>query len=433
MPGASEVEYYIYLRDKFSRPLNNINKNLDQTGSKVSGFGKMAKIAFTGLVAAGIGRMALSVIKLGADLEQTEVSFSVMLGSMEKAKTMIAGINEFANVTPFSNETLLESAKLMMNFGIESEQVMGNLKMLGDVAGGDANKMKLITLAFSQVNAAGKLMGQDLLQLINAGFNPLQEISRTTGQSLSDLKDQMSAGGISFQMVSDAFKTATSEGGRFFQMMEKQSKTAAGMWSTFTGKLSFAAAEVGRKFIPKIVEGLSAVTPLIDGFGTKTIEIIDRIAKHWHFITESFAGLKESFFGVWESVKKLLESMGLLSEKGDNIKGTFENLKAVLTPIVTVLRLIAKAFSWVIDGVSETIEMFKLWYVQGGAFKELVDFYIIKPLKAVGHIFDWVKGLLDDQDKHAQALAERERKRKKWEESAEGTAFLKSKGLLNDR
>lgn len=90
---------------------------------------------------------------------------------------------------------------------------------------GNADRFQHLALAFAQVSAAGKLTGQDLLQMVNAGFNPLQEISKKTGKSISELKDDMADGAISVKMVEDAMKGATSEGGRFFGGMEKASKT----------------------------------------------------------------------------------------------------------------------------------------------------------------------------------------------------------------
>src|SRR5690606_25401177 len=94
-------------------------------------------------------------------------------------------------------------------------------KAIGDIAMGDANKMNSLTLAYSQMTSTGKLMGQDLLQMINAGFNPLNEISKKTGKSIGDLKKEMEQGKISANMVEKAFIGATSEGGQFYMMAEK--------------------------------------------------------------------------------------------------------------------------------------------------------------------------------------------------------------------
>ena len=100
--------------------------------------------------------------------------------------------------------------------------------MLGDVSQGNKERFDSLTLAFAQVGSAGKLSGQDLLQFVNAGFNPLNEISKMTGESMAELKERMSAGGVSAEEVAEAFKHATSEGGQFYQAMEHRAKPLTG-------------------------------------------------------------------------------------------------------------------------------------------------------------------------------------------------------------
>ena len=103
--------------------------------------------------------------------------------------------------------------------------VVPTLKMLGDIAGADQNKLNGLALVFGQIQSTGRLMGQDLLQLINQGFNPLTEISKQTGMSVADLKKAMEKGAISADMVTLAFKSATSAGGLFYGNLEAQSQT----------------------------------------------------------------------------------------------------------------------------------------------------------------------------------------------------------------
>lgn len=67
---------------------------------------------------------------------------------------------------------LIEAQKTIMSFGIEGEQAFGMLKRIGDAAMGDKQKMQSLAPTFSQ--GAGKLQGQDLMQMITAGFNPLK-------------------------------------------------------------------------------------------------------------------------------------------------------------------------------------------------------------------------------------------------------------------
>jgi len=218
------------IRDAVEKLGSKVNEVKSKVKSSVDSMGSSIKGLIGGFAAfAGIK----SFLKLGSDMEQTNISFEVMLGDAERAKKLVSELQAFANVTPFTSKETAEAAKMLLNFGVAQDKVIPNLKILGDAAGGNSEKFQTMTYAFAQVMSTGRLMGQDLMQLINAGFNPLQEISRKTGRSLADLKKDVEGGKISSEMVRNAFISATSEGGRFYKMMEKQSHTVAGMWSTF--------------------------------------------------------------------------------------------------------------------------------------------------------------------------------------------------------
>ena len=236
----------------------------------------MAGLLLNPLVLAGIaGGKALS---LGIEAEMQKTSFEVILGSKEAAKGLIGEIAEYAKKTPYQKLGLGDAAKTMLGFGMAQDKIMPNLKAIGDVAMGDANKMKSLTLAFAQMSSAGKLNGQDLNQMINAGFNPLGEISKKTGKSIGQLKDEMAKGAISSKMVESAFISATSKGGKFNGMADKMSKTLGGRWSTMLDNISekflllFGAIEpVASLFLDMANYGLEAVSSGIS-FLTKKLK-----------------------------------------------------------------------------------------------------------------------------------------------------------------
>jgi hypothetical protein len=141
------------------------------------------------LVAAAAGAVSLfSAIKKGMELEDVEIQFGTMLGSDKAGAKMIQDIQEMAARTPMTSGGLQRATQTMMQFGVETEGILDTLRQLGDVAGGNENRLQHLALAFGQVKSTGRLMGQDLLQMINVGFNPLQVISEKTGRSMKDLK-----------------------------------------------------------------------------------------------------------------------------------------------------------------------------------------------------------------------------------------------------
>lgn len=132
-----------------------------------------------------------------------------------------------------------------------------HIKNAGRCSGGNQEKLNSMTLAFGQMSSTGRLMGQDLNQMINAGFNPLQTISENTGISMGRLKDQMEDGQISLKMVEEAFKLATGTGGRFNGMMEKVSQSARGRLSTAMDGITSKLTDWGEKYVVPIIGNLA--------------------------------------------------------------------------------------------------------------------------------------------------------------------------------
>lgn len=210
---------------------------------------------------AGIG----VVSKMGMEAEKTATAFKVLVGSETEAAKMLGELNKYADNTLWDRSTTQEAAKTMLGFGVSTQSVVGDLKMLGDVAMGDKNKLSQLALVFGQISAAGKLQGQDLLQLINAGYNPLLDISAQTGKSVAQLKDEMSKGLITFDMVRAAFQRATGEGGKFSNMTEQIAQTSYGAFEQLKGKLLGTLLELYDVIQPLVIPAISTLGKLLDG------------------------------------------------------------------------------------------------------------------------------------------------------------------------
>ena len=188
-------------------------------------------------------------IKAAFDFETARTSFAGLLNSIDKSKKHIEDLRRFAARTPLTFDDLQQASKLLLSFGMSVNDVMPSLKMLGDISMGNAQKFQGLALVFAQVKAAGKLMGQDLLQMINQGFNPLTIIAQKTGKSVSELRDIMSKGGISFEMVAEAMRLATTEGGLFNNAMEDAAQTGNGLLSTLQDEWMDALRTFGNELM----------------------------------------------------------------------------------------------------------------------------------------------------------------------------------------
>lgn len=203
--------------------------------SAVSSAAKVAAqasiVAITGITAA-MGGLTVAGVKYNASIETYQTSFEVMTGSAEKAAEVIDELKRVGAETPFELPELADTTQLLMNYGFTADEAMDKMMMLGDISQGSADKMSRIATAYGQMSSAGKVQLEDIKQMIEAGFNPLQEISESTGESMESLYDRISNGTLSVDEITASMERATSEGGKYFQSMEKQSKTFEGQMST---------------------------------------------------------------------------------------------------------------------------------------------------------------------------------------------------------
>lgn len=277
----------------------NAKKFTQSVATNVTNVGKRILSLTAGVTGLGaaIGGIAGSVsvfrtlgeaIKQAANIETLTTSFEVLLQSGEKAVAMLKELEDFANATPFKMENLAQGAKTLLSFGIASEDILPLLRQLGDVSQGNAQNFQSLTLAFGQMSSAGRLMGQDLLQMINVGFNPLQEISKRTGENMAVLKDRMSKGAVSIEEVRQAFTDATSEGGQFFDMMQKQSQTTLGLISTLRGSWDLLLQKLGTPVTNAIKPALDILIARLSDAQDAAAKIGERLGEGLSLVLEAW-------------------------------------------------------------------------------------------------------------------------------------------------
>lgn len=229
--------------------------------------GKLKQMSGMLLGGMGLKELASRVISVRAEFESMETSLKVLLGGNEERLSNIMGqIKEYALASPLNTKDMVGAVQMMTSFGIEAEKSIDYLKAIGDVSMGDAGKFNSLALAFSQMSSAGKLMGQDLMQMVNAGFNPLEEISRKTGKSIGELKNEMSKGAITSKMVQDAFISATSAGGKFYGMASEGAKTLNGQISMLQESFDNMFNEIGSKGEGVVMNAVKAATYLVENY-----------------------------------------------------------------------------------------------------------------------------------------------------------------------
>lgn len=252
------------LRDEYALYNDNAKEIVESNnGIAISWKKALAVIGGAGVLKA----LGSEMIRVRGEFQSMQTAIETMVGK-DVAGQLIPQIKELAKISPLTMSDMVGAEKMMLGFNIQAEDTIKYLKAISDISMGESSKFNSLTLAFSQMSAAGKLMGQDLNQMINAGFNPLQIISEKTGKSIATLKDEMSKGAVSAEMVQQAFIDATSAGGKFYNMSENASKTINGQLSMMQDALDSVFNELGTKSESVIMDGIQMTTSLIQNYET---------------------------------------------------------------------------------------------------------------------------------------------------------------------
>lgn len=278
-------------------PLKRMNESIDNLKSD------LFKV---GVALAGAGAAIGFFAKKAGNMEQAEIAFETMLGSVEKAKILLGEITKFAQTTPFQLTELVDTSKKLLAFGFAANDVIPVLTTLGNISAGvGKDKLPQLLLAFGQVRAATRLTGMELRQFTEAGVPLLGELAKQLNVSEAQVQQMVSNGAVSFGMVKQALDGLASGGGRFNNLMAKQSKTLLGQWSNLVDLLEITSIEIGKQLIPvllPLIKQFSAfVTQNKDLIKTRTVEFLKAILNIAIPLGQKLLGIASALFQVADS------------------------------------------------------------------------------------------------------------------------------------
>lgn len=297
---------------------------------------------------------AFQSLNLAAQLQQTQALFSSLIGDAQAGKRLVMELQQMAATTPVTTSALQNAARTLLQFGVRANEVTGLLRILGNITAGDSERMGRLALAFGQMRTAGKLMGQDLLQMINAGFNPLKVISQRTGRDITALREDMRRGAITADMVTEAFREVGGEGGRLGNVLQDMSKTTLGALRNLTANLEILGQRLGAVVSEALGLGqiLSNVTDVVRGFG----EVVE--SPRSNFLGQLLTELGMGFRFVHDIIRDSVETIQRILNETSGIERLFLAFRtglAIPAAIVGVLRAIGEWFSSTIPFVRELI------------------------------------------------------------------------------
>lgn len=279
---AKEIDNLGKESDDSAKQVKNLSNNMndaDGASKKLGdGFtvlkGTMANLASQAIskIVDGFKELVGGAVDYQKSMEYYTTSFTVMTGSADKASETVKKLADIGATTPFDMPQLADATSLLMNFGFSADDAVDSMMMLGDISQGNADKLNSIARAYGKMNSAQKVTLEDINMMIDAGFNPLQEISEKTGESMQSLYDRISKGKMSVDEITESMKRSTSEGGKYFQSMDAQSQTLDGRLSTLSDTINSKLGEALQPILQKAAdEWIPNVTNAIDNMDIDSV------------------------------------------------------------------------------------------------------------------------------------------------------------------
>jgi tape measure domain-containing protein len=313
-------------------------RGLKNAEMKTKRFAKAAKWAVAG-IAVGIAAIGVASVKAAAEMESMTTQFEVMLGSAEKANALMEKLKKFSAATPFQLPDLVRGTQTLISFGVAEEDVIDRLRMLGDAALGNTEKLKGLILAYGKVQTKGKVSMEEINMIAERGVPIIGTLQKQLGVTEQQFFKLVSAGKIGRKEITQAFKTMTSEGGVFFKGMEKASQDLNGLISTLKDNLTLVAAEIGNALLPLMKSLAKTLIELVQGPLGDLIETLVGVLVP---ILEILTPLINMVLGAIAPLNKILEILARLI--GKLLAGAMKIIAPLMELIAEVVGVIAGAY-----------------------------------------------------------------------------------------
>lgn len=248
------------------------SKQIEESGMSIEQmFGRLAKGA--ALFGAGFSasQFIKDMINVRGEFQKTQMAFETMLGSKEKADTLMTQMVQTAAKTPFDLQGVANGAKQLLAYGTAAEDVNDTLIRLGNIASGLSIPLGDLVYLYGTTQTQGRLFTQDVRQFMGRGIPLVKELATMLGKTEEEINKMVTAGKIGFPEVEKVIKKMTDEGGQFYNLMEKQSETLSGQISNLGDAWDGMLNSIGEE-----TQGVSSATI---SMATGVIENYERVGK----------------------------------------------------------------------------------------------------------------------------------------------------------
>ena len=248
---------------------SSMAKKIEDSGASIDGMINRITTAAAGMLTAfSAQQFASKVMSVRGEFQQLEVAFTTMLGSAEKANTLMDQLVKTAATTPFDLKSVSEGAKQLLAYGTQADEVNGTLIRLGDIAAGLSIPLNDLVYLYGTTMTQGRMFTQDLRQFQGRGIPIADELAKIFGVTKDKVGELVTAGKVGAAEVQQAIENMTNAGSRFGGLMEAQSHTITGQISNIEDAIDSMFNDIGKANEGIINTGLGTVSTLVENWQT---------------------------------------------------------------------------------------------------------------------------------------------------------------------
>lgn len=276
---VGDIQRYVVAQQQAERATSKSSDSLTDLLKKGAA---LAGITFG---AEKIRELGMEIVRVHGEMQQLNIAFSTMLKSQEKADTLMSGLKTFATDTPFGLMDSAKGAKQLLAYGTTAENIIGDLKMLGNVASGVSAPLGDIVYLYGTLRSQGRAYAVDIRQFSGRGIPIYAELAKVLKVNVDQVNELVSAGKVGFPEVEQAFKNMTSGGGMFEGLMEKQTASVTGQIEKLKDNIQFMFDAIGTSSEGAIYGAIDGASTLVENYETVGKVLLGLIATYGAYKT----------------------------------------------------------------------------------------------------------------------------------------------------
>jgi tape measure domain-containing protein len=282
---------------------------IDKIGARFALIQTAANLATTGVlkIVQGIGQFAASAV----EMETLTLQLEGFTGGAKQADAAFAQFIEIAAASPFDLKQVANAAKIMMAFGMSTEEAVQATEQLAVVSAATGGDINLLGRNMGQIVAQGRAYTRDLTQFAIQGVPIWDSLADVTGKSVVALKEMAAEGKITGTEVTAALKSMTAEGTSFREIADRMQETFAGRLAKIAASFQALAKEIIDAF-NEIDDSMGgALSEPMEAFSELIFDLSDGIKKMAKDITDNMVVIKGAIEGAALALGGLITATGI--------------------------------------------------------------------------------------------------------------------------